>query len=300
MRNMEPDNLKTNFKNKKNGLVSVLIILMVVIVCCIAIWYFSIKMTDNSDNNDKPMTTTTSTTTTAKPKKEYSMYDNIELENITIEEVKELYSLIEKPIDNYNVGDPNTNLYLYPTNLANMSNTVKMWFAYTNMQKQLLELNEYDLPNLTEIQKQDYAKIEIDYDSFISELDRVFGPSVPFVIKTVMPINTNELTKLSYNAKTRKYEAYVSKVQTVNNKTVVKNLYKAIKTNNNEVELYLKVAFNEDNKTYSDANYSTKLNKYINEDNILDNLDKLTTYKITYTLDTDQKYHFNKIELITN
>mgnify|MGYP003301091050 CR=1 FL=1 len=77
MRNMEPDNLKTNFKNKKNGLVSILIILMVVIVCCIAIWYFSIKMTDNSNKNDKPMTTTTSTTTTAKPKKEYSMYIGI-------------------------------------------------------------------------------------------------------------------------------------------------------------------------------------------------------------------------------
>ena len=44
MRNMEPDNLKTNFKNKKNGLVSVLIILMVkYIIYIIRQKQFSIK-----------------------------------------------------------------------------------------------------------------------------------------------------------------------------------------------------------------------------------------------------------------
>lgn len=295
MNNIETDNLKTSFKNKKNNLLSIIVIIIVVVLCCLAIWYFSNKAT-NEDNKNNNTTTTTTTTTTIKIP--YTIYDKIELKDVKIEEVKELYGLIEKGMDKYNLGDLPTNLYAYPTSLSNMSYTIKMWFVYSNLTYDIKELDETDLINLDDETRNKYAKISINFDTFINEIDRIFGPSVTFLGKTIMPINSDENTKLAYNVKAYAFEAYINKEEITSNKTIVKNVYKATKNENNEIEIYLAAAFNENKKSYSDADYKTEIKKYITEDNILDNLDSLAHYKITYTLDTDQKYHFDRIEKI--
>src|SRR5574344_1243997 len=167
MDNMETDNLKTSFKNKKNNFLSILIIIIVVILCCLGIWYFSTKATDKGNNDNKTTTTTTTTTTIKIP---YTIYDKIELKDVKIEEVKELYGLIEKGMDKYNLGDLPTNLYAYPTSLSNMSYTIKMWFVYSNLTYDIKELDETDLINLDDETRNKYAKISINFDTFINEI----------------------------------------------------------------------------------------------------------------------------------
>lgn len=171
--------------------------------------------------------------------------------------------------------------------------------------KAYVALNKYYVDNDKSIQQ------EINSDILDEYLKKVFGRNYTYDDKNKVIING---AIYSYNSRTGNYELQESGAGGLDNKILVRKVTKAYKTKKN-IEVYEKIAVV--NVTMDDTMKSMNIEVYNNNNNLLEKtnvdlnydistinvekyMDKLDTYKWTFTKKFNGEYIFEKVEKQNN